>query len=85
MSHAVKVEVRFDDKKMDQEIEPSIEATFHRMFHVGSSRYAAFRKENTVYLLKIVEVNGAEEFHDIESQEEFDSILEVFLNLNKNV
>ncbi|MBP1931796.1 DUF1292 domain-containing protein [Ammoniphilus resinae] len=85
MNHAVKVEVKFDDKKMDEEVKPSIGATFYQMFQVGPSRYAAFERENTIYLLKIVEVNGTDEFHDIESQHEFDSILEVFKDLNKKI
>ncbi|MED4728614.1 DUF1292 domain-containing protein [Aneurinibacillus migulanus] len=68
------------DESMKEEY---IGAKLVKTFSIGTNQYAVVQKENTNdhYLLKIVDHNGAEELHEIESETEFESVVEVFRKL----
>ncbi|MED0677632.1 DUF1292 domain-containing protein [Aneurinibacillus thermoaerophilus] len=59
-----------------------IDAILLRIFNVGANQYAAIKKEDEHYLLKVVITEGIEELHQIDSDAEFDAVREVYERLN---
>jgi hypothetical protein len=55
-----------------------IDCSFSRIFEVGDQSYVALNREEKVFLLKVIDKNGKQLLQNIESQHEFDSVLEVY-------
>ncbi|WP_047153701.1 DUF1292 domain-containing protein [Aneurinibacillus tyrosinisolvens] len=80
MTESTPLEVLLCDETMREEY---MDAKLVRTFFIATSHYAVLRKEDTdtLCILKIVEHDGSEELHEIETEAEFQSAVEVFRNL----
>lgn len=76
MNNTIPVEIVLS-KSVDEE--QTIDASFYHYFLIGKQKYVAIKGEkDETFLLKVFDKEGKELLGDIKSQEEFESVCEIY-------